>query len=71
MPEDDDTEGLKQTDRWRIIYVYIPGFIALLILFSMIFIIREDSIKFLISQGNHTEAKNLIRRLYRFASVPN
>ena len=37
----------------------------------MIFIIREDSIKFSISQGNYPEAKKLIRRLYRFASVPN
>ena len=46
LPEDNDTEGLKQTDRWRIIFVYIPGFIAFLILFSMTFIIKEDSIKF-------------------------
>ena len=37
----------------------------------MIFFIKEDSIQFLIAQGNYSEAKKLIRRLYRFASVPN
>ncbi len=49
LPDDQDTDSLKNTERWRIIYVYFPVTLYALTLFGFIFILKEDSIKYLIS----------------------
>ena len=57
LPDDLDTDSLRNTERWRIIYVYFPVTLYILTLFGFIFILKEDSIKFLVSKENEKEAK--------------
>ena len=49
LPDDKDTDSLRNTERWRIIYVYFPLTLYIITLSGFIFILKEDSIKFLIS----------------------
>lgn len=48
LPDDDDKEALKKTERWRIIYAYFPIGFSIIILTGLVFVVKEDSIKFLI-----------------------
>ena len=57
LPDDQDEIALKSTERWRIFYFWLPGSIYCIILISLIFTIRHDSIKNLITTGNKLEAK--------------
>ena len=68
LPNDDDTEGLKATNNWRIIYVYVPVTCYIITLSGLFFIIKEDSIKFLVMKGDReNETKNHVKKMYKYA----
>ena len=48
LPDDKDTQALVDTNRWLIIYVYFPIALQLFIILMMIFVVRHESVKFLI-----------------------
>ena len=48
LPADDQYDQLMETQNWRIIYVYFPASLYIFTIFGFIFIIKEDSIKYLI-----------------------
>ena len=51
LPPNDDDEKLAQDQNWKIIVVWFPLAIYGLILLMFIFVVRNDSIRFLITQG--------------------
>lgn len=68
LPNDDDTEGLKATNNWRIIYVYVPVACYIITLSGLFFIIKEDSIKFLVMKGDReNETRNHVKKMYKYA----
>ena len=48
LPSDKNIPELEHTNKWRMIYFYFPASLYLLYLLAMLFIIKEDSIKYLI-----------------------
>ena len=40
LPDDEDIEGLKQTDNWRIIYVYVPVCVYITVLLGLFFVFK-------------------------------
>ena len=66
MPEDDDTQGLIETTRWRWSYGYYPLFLYFLSIFGLLFIIQQDSIRFLILKGQTAEARKHMTKMYKY-----
>lgn len=56
LPDQNDFEGLKHSDKWRIFYAYVPVGMYLLFLLAMIFVTKYDTIKFLILKNKKKEA---------------
>lgn len=48
MPDDKDTAALIADTNWRIIYIYFPVALQIVILLAMVFVVRYESIKFII-----------------------
>ena len=48
LPSDKDTWELEHTNKWRVIYFYFPASLYLLYLIALLFVLKEDSIKYLI-----------------------
>lgn len=48
LPDDKDEDALKITTRWVYPYLYYPGFLYVISLVGLIFLVTEDSIKYLI-----------------------
>ena len=67
LPDDDDKAALKKTERWRIMYAYFPIAYMLLIIFGLVFVVKHDSIKFLITKGKVKEARKAIKKVYKHA----
>ena len=64
LPDADDTEGLRKTNNWRISYVYFPVAVNLLVILGMLFVMKHDSIKFLINNNNIKEARLAVKQMY-------
>ena len=71
LPEDTDKDALKETEKWRIMYFIYPGAIYLVTLLSLIFIIKYDSIKNLITKGKIEEAKKHLCLVYKNCNADN
>lgn len=67
LPPDDDIEALKVTDRWLVIYVWFPVTMQLLCMLCLTFVVRYDSIKFLIVKGEYEEAIKHVKCVYKYA----
>ena len=68
LPKDDDTDGLKATNNWRIIYVYVPVACYIITLCGLFFVFKEDSIKFLIMKGDRVEeVRSHVKKMYKYA----
>ena len=48
LPPDTDTEALRNSELWRVFYFYYPGAIFIFLLFSFMFTIKHDSVRFLL-----------------------
>jgi hypothetical protein len=48
LPNDENTEELLKTNRWLVIYVYVPLIFFIVSLLCMFLILKEDSLIFLI-----------------------
>jgi len=68
LPPDDDTEALKDTGLWRVIYGYFPFLLYAIFLLLHLTIVKEDSIKFLLSKRRYDEARIAVCRMYKEAS---
>lgn len=60
LPDDDDFDALVATDRWLVIYAYYPISLFLLTFLAFVFIIKYDSVKFLVVQDKEEEALKAI-----------
>ena len=65
LPSDDDRTGLLETDRWRIIFVYFPIGVNFVTILALIFVLPEDSLKYLLKTSNYKDARQLIRKIYK------
>ena len=70
IPDNDDKAGLIADNNWRIIYVYFPVSMNILIILAFIFIIKNDAIKFLMTNDNIEEARASITEVYKEAKTP-
>ena len=64
LPEDTDTAGLLQTDRWMISYIYFPVALNLVTLVALLLVVKYDSINFLINTGQVDEARLAVKQMY-------
>ena len=71
LPKDDDIEGLKATDNWKIIYCYFPGGLHCLVLFLLCTFIKHDSIKNLVTKGDDEGAKYALKKVYKNCNDDN
>ena len=55
LPEDDDKEGMKKDQRWRIIFA-LPCLIAIAQSACFLFIIRQEPVGYNIAKDNDEEA---------------
>ena len=68
LPNDNDIDGLKATNNWRIIYVYVPIACYIITLLGLFFVFKEDSIKFLIMKGDREEeTRSHVKKMYKYA----
>ena len=51
LPPDTNKAAQKETELWRVIYFAFPVFWEILIVLGLIFLVKEDSIKFLLTKG--------------------
>ena len=56
LPDDDDTQALIDTDRWLVLYIYVPIGMQVAFLISMIVLFKYEPIKFLIQEDRMDEA---------------
>ena len=63
LPDDPKDPVMKTTNFWRIIFG-LPWIFQAFTIPALLFIVKEDSIKFLLNQGNEDEALRLIKRVY-------
>ena len=63
LPDDHDKEGLKNDERWRIIFG-IPLIIAILQSLCFLFLIKQEPVGFNISMDKDEEARKLLKRVY-------
>jgi MFS family permease len=68
IPDDKDTEALKQCDLWKVAYGYFPIACMGTSVLLMLTIVRSDSVKFLIVKNNQKQARIAIRKLYKQAT---
>ena len=52
LPADNDIPALKADERWRVLYFYFPGTMLILVILLFLFVIRYDSVKFLITKND-------------------
>jgi MFS family permease len=71
LPKDDDTEGLLQTELWRVIYFYFPLSLLIIFLSLCVFVARYDSPKYLIHFGRLQEAKATLKNIYKNCNDQN
>lgn len=67
LPDDEDTAALKSSNTWRLIYFYFPFVLYLITILGLLFVVRQDSVKFLMGKGKKVEAKAHIKQLYKDA----
>lgn len=60
LPDDEDLVALEANKSWRVIYVYFPVALYVFLILSLLFIIRYDSIQFLVLEKRDEEAKKAI-----------
>ena len=56
LPDPDDEQGLKDDERWRIIYM-APAMIAVIEIFFILVVYRLETIGFCIMKGQEEEGK--------------
>lgn len=56
LPDPDDEQGLKDDERWRIIYM-APAMIAVIEIFFILAVYRLETIGFCIMKGQEEEGK--------------
>ena len=52
-------------------YAYFPIGMMVFIIVNLLFIVKEDSIKFLILKGKVKEARKAIKKIYKHAKTKN
>ena len=68
MPDDKDTEALRKTNRWIILYLYIPVGIQIILFLAFMFVFKYEPIRFLIHQGRQEDAVKAVRQVYKYAT---
>jgi MFS family permease len=63
LPDDPKDPVMKTTNFWRVIFG-LPWVFQAFTIPALLFIVKEDSIKFLLNRGNEDEALRLIKRVY-------
>lgn len=66
LPPNNDLQGLIETNRWLIIYFWVPMTLYVCLLLGLLFVVKHDAIKFLINHGKITEAKLHIMQMYQY-----
>lgn len=64
LPKDDDTQGQKADQMWRLVFALPLAFFAIILLGFML-VIRQDSAKFYLSQGDQFLALKAIHAMYK------
>ena len=57
LPEEHDEDKLRETEVWRVFYFYFPATLHIIVLVSLLFTIKYDSVKNLITKNKTTEAR--------------
>ena len=68
LPDDKDTEALRETNLWLVFYIYIPVGMQVVFLASLFLVVRYEPIKFLIQEDRTEEAILAIRQMYKYAN---
>ena len=71
LPDAKDKPALKATEIWRVFYFYFPCGLYLLTLISLIFFVKYDSIKHLVTTGQIDEAKKHLIKVYKYCNEKN
>ena len=69
LPHDDEKEKLMNNQSWRIIYVVFPEALFCLQFIGIFYIIKYDTIKYLIKKNNILEARLAIKQIYKWAET--
>ena len=59
---------LAEDERWRII-LFMPAVIAAISILALFLVYREEPIAFNIAKGNDSDAKKLLRKVYKSENV--
>ena len=63
LPDDHDIEGMKNDERWRIIFA-IPLVLAVLQCLCFLLLIKEEPVGYNISMDRDDEARKLLKKVY-------
>ena len=71
LPDDHDTKGLHDTERWRVIFFYFPFSLYTLFALALIFSIKFEPIKYNITKNRIEEACYALRLMYKHCNEDN
>ena len=71
LPDPDGPKDIiKNSNSWRIVYGYFPIGCFIALIFSLLFILDHDALKFLINQKKDKEAERIVGKIYKGAKTP-
>ena len=65
LPDEKATAALKASEVWRVFYFYFPAAMYIVVLLALLFTIKHDSVKNLVTKNRRAEARAHLCLVYK------